>query len=61
MRLEIELKCILFPLVIIEMFLQLDWSPLVVLSNDWTWLGKTHTCVYKVPQFTVHVRVKTKP
>uniref|UniRef100_A0A8C8ETD7 Ig-like domain-containing protein n=1 Tax=Oncorhynchus tshawytscha TaxID=74940 RepID=A0A8C8ETD7_ONCTS len=27
MRLEIELGCILFPLIILEMFLQLDWSP----------------------------------
>ncbi|CDQ72581.1 unnamed protein product [Oncorhynchus mykiss] len=27
MRLEIELRCILFPLIILEMFLQLDWSP----------------------------------
>jgi hypothetical protein len=30
MRLGIELRCILFPLIILEMFLQLDWSPLVV-------------------------------
>uniref|UniRef100_A0AAZ3PWY7 Uncharacterized protein n=1 Tax=Oncorhynchus tshawytscha TaxID=74940 RepID=A0AAZ3PWY7_ONCTS len=26
MKLEIELMCILFPLIILEMFLQLDWS-----------------------------------
>jgi hypothetical protein len=26
MRLEIELRCILFPLIILEMFLQVDWS-----------------------------------
>ena len=30
MRLEIELRCILFLLIILEMFLQLDWSPPVV-------------------------------
>jgi hypothetical protein len=52
MRLQIELRCILFPLIILEMFLQLDWSPAVV---------KVHTCPYKVPQLTAHVRAKTKP
>ena len=26
----------------------------------WTWFGKAHTCLYKVPQLTVHVRVQTK-
>ena len=25
MRLEIELRCILFPLIILELFVQLDW------------------------------------
>jgi len=35
-RLQIELRCILFPLIILEMFLQLDWSPPVVNSIDWT-------------------------
>jgi hypothetical protein len=29
-RLNIELRCILFSLIILEMFLQLDWSPPVV-------------------------------
>ena len=43
------------------MFLQLDWSPPVVNSIDWTWFGKAHTCLYKVPQLTVHVKAKTKP
>ena len=43
------------------MFLQLDWSPPVVHSIDWTWFGKAHTCLYKVPQLTVHVRAKAKP
>ena len=55
---RIELSCILFPLIILEMFLQLDWSPLVVNSIDWTWFGKAHTCSYKVPQLTAHVRAK---
>jgi hypothetical protein len=35
-KLEIELRCILFPLIILEMFLELDWSPPVVNSIDWT-------------------------
>ena len=50
-----------FPLIILEMFLPLDWSPPVVNSIDWTWFGKAHTCLYKLPQLTVHVRAKTKP
>ena len=33
---EIELMCIRFPLIILDMFFQLDWSPLVVNSIDWT-------------------------
>ena len=36
MRLEIELRCTLFPLIIFEMILQLDWSLPVVNSIDWT-------------------------
>jgi hypothetical protein len=36
MTLYIELRCIMFPLIIPEMFLQLDWSPSVVKSIDWT-------------------------
>jgi hypothetical protein len=48
MRLEIELRCILFPWIILEMFLQLDWSPPVVNSIVWTWFGKAHTCLYTV-------------
>jgi hypothetical protein len=35
MRLGIELRCILFPLIILEMFLQVDWSSPVVNSIDW--------------------------
>ena len=31
------------------MFLQLDWSPPVANSIDWTWFGKAHTCLYKGP------------
>ena len=60
MKLKIELRCILFPLIILEMFLQLNWSPPLVNSVDWTWFGKAHTCLYKVPQLTVHVRALTK-
>ena len=42
MRLEIELRCILLPLIILEMFLQLHWTPSAVNSIDWIW----HTSVY---------------
>jgi hypothetical protein len=61
MILEIELRSILFSLINLEMFLQLDWSPLVVNSIDLTWFGKAHTWQYKVLQLTVHVRAKAKP
>ena len=56
-----QLMCILFPLIIPEMFLQLHCCPPVVNSIDWTWFRKTPTCRYKVPQLTVHVRPNTKP
>ena len=58
MRLEIEPRCILFPLIAFEMFLQLDWSPPMVNSINWTCFGKAHGCLYKVPQLTVHVSKK---
>ena len=61
MRLEIELRWILFTLIILKLFLQLDWSPPVVNSIELIWFGKAHTCLFKVPQLTVHVRAKTKP
>ena len=32
----------------------------MVISVDWTGFGKAHTCLYKVPQLTVHVRAQTK-
>jgi hypothetical protein len=45
MRLGIELRYILFPLIILEMFLQLDWSPPVVNSwLDMIWKG-THLSI----------------
>lgn len=40
MQLKIKLRFILFPLYIVEMFLQLTWSPPVVNSVDGTWSGK---------------------
>ena len=58
MRLEFELRCILFPLIILKMFLYIDWSSPVVHLIQWTWFGKAHTCLFKVPQLTVHVREK---
>uniref|UniRef100_A0AAZ3S2L1 Poly [ADP-ribose] polymerase n=1 Tax=Oncorhynchus tshawytscha TaxID=74940 RepID=A0AAZ3S2L1_ONCTS len=60
MRLEIEFRRILFPLIILEMFLQLDWNPSVVNSINCTRFGKAHICLYKVPQLTVHIRANTK-
>ena len=42
----------LFPLIFLEMFLQIDWSPPVVNSIHWIWFGKAHTCLFKVPQLT---------
>lgn len=42
-----ELRCI--PLIILQMFLQLHWTPSVVNSVDWTWFGKAPACLYKVP------------
>lgn len=57
MKLNIELRCILFPLIILEMFPQLNLSPSVENSGDWTRSGKTHN---RVPQLTVHVPAQTK-
>ncbi|CDQ66566.1 unnamed protein product [Oncorhynchus mykiss] len=44
--------CILLPLIILEMFLQLDWSPPVENSVNLTGFGKAHICLYKVPQLS---------
>uniref|UniRef100_A0AAZ3P7K7 Sleeping Beauty transposase HTH domain-containing protein n=1 Tax=Oncorhynchus tshawytscha TaxID=74940 RepID=A0AAZ3P7K7_ONCTS len=60
MRLKIELWYVLFPLIILEMFLHLDLSPPVLNSIDWTLFGKANTCLYKVQQLTVHVRAKNQ-
>ena len=49
MRLQTERRCILFPVIIVEMFLQLDWTPPVVNSTEWTRFGKRHTPVYIEP------------
>ena len=56
MRLEIELRCILFPLIILEMFLQLDWSP-PVLNSTGPCLER-HTPVYIGP--TVDIACQSK-
>ena len=61
LRLKIELRFILFPLIILEVFPQMDRSTPVVKSIDLTLFGKAYTCLYKVPQLTVHVKAKTKP
>lgn len=44
--LSLCLRCIVLPLIILEMFQQLNWSPPVVNSVDWMWFGKAHTPVY---------------
>ena len=49
MSLKFEPRCILFPLIILEMFLQLDLSPPVVNSIDCTWFGTAHTCAFSGP------------
>ena len=47
MTLEIQLRCFpfLLILIILQMFLHLDWSPSVVNAIDWTRFGKAHTPV----------------
>lgn len=40
------------------MFLQLNWSQLVVNSVDWTWYGIAHTFLYQVPQSTNQVWIQ---
>lgn len=55
---KIELRCI--PLIILQMFLQPHWTPSVANSVDWTWFGKAHACLYKVPQLAVRVRAQSR-
>ena len=59
----IELRCIRFPLIILEMFLQLKWSPPVVILLIGHDLER-HTPVYIRSHswqcMTVHVRAQTK-
>ena len=47
--------------MVLEMLLQLDLRPLVPNWINWTLLEKAHTCLYKISQVRVYVRVKTKP
>lgn len=58
--LKIEFRCILFPLILVEMFLQPSESLPVVNPIDWTWFGKAHTCLFKVPQVTMQVGAQIK-
>ena len=60
MRIKIELRCILFLYIVLEMFLQLVWSPPVVNLIDWTWFGKAHTCLYKGPTVDSACQSKTQ-
>ena len=60
MRLEIKLRCILFPLIILEMFLQLDRKELSIELQDrivsWHRSGEgyqTSSAALKVPKNTV--------
>lgn len=56
----LKLRCLIFLLLIFEMFLHLDWSPPVVNWIDWTWFGKAYTCLYKVWQLMMHIKTITK-
>ena len=58
MTLKMEFRHFLFPLIILEMFLQFDWSPAVVNSIDWPWFGKAHTCLHKIPLLSRNHEVK---
>jgi hypothetical protein len=49
MRLEIELRCILFPFIILEKFLQLDWKG----THLYT-LVRSHTCQCMSVKKTIH-------
>lgn len=51
-----KLKMELFPLFILDMLLQLKWGPPVVNSVD---LRNAHSCLFKVLQLALHVRVQT--
>lgn len=48
---QLVVRCILFAFVILEIGLEVH-----VLQTEL--IKKTHTCVYKVPQFTLDVRIK---
>ncbi len=54
-----ELSCILLLSMVLEMLLQLDWSP-AVLTFHYTEIGKVYICLYKVSLSVVFVRGKSK-
>lgn len=47
--------CRLFLFNTLEMVLHFYWSPAVFNWIDCTWLGRTHTWLYKTLQLTVHI------
>jgi hypothetical protein len=51
MRLEIELRCTLFPLIILEMFLGVHLWKIQLIGHDF---GQAHTCLYKIPDSACH-------
>lgn len=55
-HIQIELSYLLFPVIICQMFLTLDWGPPVVNSVDWLWFGKAHTCLYHWPVWAIEVK-----
>lgn len=59
-NLQIKLRCIMVSPIILERSLDLKWNPVEVNSVDWTCFGKAHTCRYKVPKVTAHIRAQAK-
>lgn len=55
----VTVKCLVFLLIICETFLDIDRNPQMGNSIDWMWFGKVQTCLYKVSQLAMHIRVKT--
>lgn len=55
----VTVKCLVFLLIICETFPHIDRNPQMGNSIDWMWFGKVQTCLYKVSQLAMHIRVKT--
>lgn len=55
----VTVKCLVFLLIICDTFLHIDRNPQMGDSIDWMWFGKVQTCLCKVSQLAMHIRVKT--